>query len=49
MAWYVIQYLRNLCVYDDDDDDDDDDDCNDCNDCNDDLDDNMFYSMLMRE
>ena len=24
MAWYVIQYLRNLCVYDDDDDDDDD-------------------------
>ena len=34
MAWYVIQYLRNLCVYDDDDDD---------------LDDNMFYAMLMRE
>ncbi len=40
MAWYVIQFLRNLCVYDDDGDDDD---------CNDDLDGNMLYSMLMGE
>ena len=43
MAWYVLYYLRNLCVYNDD------DDCNDCYESNDDLDDNMFYAMLMRE